>query len=172
MPRVERLLTAAHGYLELDLPRQALEQLRGVRDAGEYVFEFHWLRAEVHRALDDWHEALADFRVCYEHRPKQLDVLLGLAWCYKRIDRLSQAIAVMQEAYESHAETPVVLYNLACYYALDRQKHQALSWLGRALRKDRSLVKLIPAETDFNPIRHDPDFHKLMDLARVKDAQG
>jgi len=172
MPRLERLLTAAHGYLELDLPRQALEQLRGVSDPGEHVYDLHLLRAEAYRALHQWDAALAEFRTCYECDPKQLDVLLGLAWCYKRIDRLSQAIAVMHEAYELHSQVSVVLYNLACYYALDRQKHQALSWLGRALRKDREYLRLIPIESDFDPIRNDPDFHKLMELARAKEAQG
>lgn len=165
-------MTAAHGYLELELPLQALDELRGVRDPGEYVYEFHRLRAEVHRALADWNAALADFRVCYDLQPKQLDVLLGLAWCYKRIDRLSQAIAVMHEAYESHAQTALVLYNLSCYYALDRQKHQALSWLGRALRMDRAYLRLVPTETDFDFIRHDADFQRLMELARDKEAQG
>jgi tetratricopeptide (TPR) repeat protein len=172
MPRLERALTAAHGYLELELPQRALEELRPVCDPGEYAYEFHLLRAEIYRALADWPAALDDFRVCYDHRPKQLDILMGLAWCYKRVDRLPQAIAAMHEAYESHSDIPVVLYNLACYYALDRQKQQSLSWLGRALRKDRGLLTLIPAETDFDAIRHDPDFHRLMDLVREKETQG
>jgi tetratricopeptide (TPR) repeat protein len=164
--RTARLLDAAEGYLLLNLPRQALEELRRVGDPGVLVYEFHLVRAETHRALAQWSDALDDFRACYELQPKNLDVLMGLAWCYKRIDRLSQAIAVMLEAYRTHADVPVVLYNIACYYALDGQKQPALSWLGRALRKDRELLRLIPAETDFNAIRHDPDFHRLLELAR------
>jgi tetratricopeptide (TPR) repeat protein len=164
--RTARLLSAAQGFLLLDLPRQALEELRRVGDPGVLVYEYHFLRAETHRALAQWSDALDEFRMCYELQPKNLDVLMGLAWCYKRVDQLPQAIAVMLEAYRTHADVPVVLYNIACYYALAGRKQPALSWLGRALRKDRELLRLIPAETDFNPLRHDPDFHRLLELAQ------
>lgn len=160
-----RRLSAAEGYLALDLPQRALEELQGVADPGPQGFAWHLLRAESFRALSRWSDALEEFRRCYEREPRNLGVLLGLAWCYKRIDQLPQAIAVMLEAYQSHADVPVVLYNIACYYALDGQKQPALSWLGRALRKDRDFLRLIPSETDFNPIRHDPDFHRLLELA-------
>ena len=70
----------------------------------------------------------------------------------------------MHDAYLAHRETPVVLYNLSCYYALAGQKTQALSWLARALRMDADLRRLIPDETDFDPIRNEPEFIKLVEL--------
>jgi hypothetical protein len=56
------------------------------------------------------------------------------------------------------------LYNMACYLALDGNREQALSWLGRALRMDKTLCKLVPAETDFDSLKHDPDFQHLLEL--------
>lgn len=163
--RRERLLEAARGYLLLEMPEHALQQLRAVRDPQADLFDFHLLRGEALRSLGRCAEALDDFRVCYELEPQNLDILMGLAWCYKRVDCLPQAIAAMQEAYRAHDSEAVVLYNLACYHCLAGNKHQALSWLGRALRMDHNLCKLIDRETDFDPLRHDPDFRHLLELA-------
>ena len=71
----------------------------------------------------------------------------------------------MRIAYEHHPKVPIVLYNLSCYYALAGDKDHALSWLGRALRMNRSMVKLVPEETDFDALRNDPDFQHLLELS-------
>lgn len=161
--RAQRL-AAAEGYLQLDMPDHALEQLRGIAELGELQFVWHLMRGECYRAKRDWAAALTEFRACYEVQPENLSVLLGQAWCYKRVDRLSDAIAIMHEALQKHAQQPIVLYNLACYYALAGDKPHALSWLGRALRMDRSYARLIQQEADFDLLRHDPDFRRLVQL--------
>ena len=89
---------------------------------------------------------------------------MRMAWCFKRIDQLPQAIDAMKLAYQFHKDVPVVLYNLACYYSLAGEKEDALSWLGRAFRMDRQLLKLIENETDFDPLRNDVDFQHLLQL--------
>ena len=59
--------------------------------------------------------------------PENVGLLMGMAWCYKRIDRLSRAIDSMEEAYRAHPDEAVVLYNLACYFSLAGNKPKALS---------------------------------------------
>jgi predicted Zn-dependent protease len=169
---VRRALIAAEGYLELGMPSHALEQLRLVRDPQPVEFAFHLLRAEVHRAQEQWQLALEDFQRCHAADPTNISVLLGLAWCYKRVDQLPQAIAAMHAAHQAHAKEPIILYNLACYYSLARNKPQALTWLGRALRMNGDLASLISEESDFDPLRHDPDFRKLLELAARRDPRS
>lgn len=159
-----RLLQAAEGYLALDMTDQALESLRKIVDPGPDSFSYYVLQGEAHRARREHHQALEWFQRARELAPRELDVLLAMAWCYKRIDRLDLSIDTMRQAYQSHETVPVVLYNLACYYSLAGNKEQALSWLGRALRLNRSMGKLIPDETDFDPLRGDPDFQHLLEL--------
>ena len=89
-------------------------------------------------------------------------MMIGMAWCLKRTDRLSRAIEVMQVAYEFHPEEPIVLYNLACYYALSDDKGNALSWLGRAVRMEGALRELVAEEADFDTLRHDDDFQLVV----------
>lgn len=161
----KRQLRAAEGYFSLGMHDHALEALTQIPDLSDSAFDYHLLRGDVLRAKLQHHEALDCFRQAHELKPQNLDALMGMAWCFKRIDRVDQSIEMMRLAYQSHPKIPVVLYNLACYYSLARNKEQALSWLGRALRMDQSIGKLIPKETDFDPLRDDPDFKYLLELS-------
>jgi len=168
--QLKRALLAADGYLALDMPQHALDALRPVHVPGELAFEFHRIRGEIYRSLQQWQLALDDFQQCHALQPADISVLMGLAWCYKRVDQLPKAIAAMHAAHRADGKEPIILYNLACYYSLAKNKSQALTWLGRALRMHRDLMQLIPKETDFDPLRDDPDFLKLLDLARGRDT--
>lgn len=164
----QRQLRAAEGYLSLGMPDHALEALTEVADSGESVLECHLLRGDALRAKLDHHRALDCFQRAHEFSPQSLEALLGMAWCYKRIDRIDESIQTMLLAYQRHPTVPVILYNLACYHALAGNKGQALSWLGRALRMDRGMSKLIPDETDFDSLRDDPAFKHLLELSAAE----
>jgi hypothetical protein len=76
----------------------------------------------------------------------------------------------MEEANRLSPNEPIIMYNLSCYFALAGNKTQALSWLGRALRKEKSLRKLIPEESDFDRLRDDPDFQFVIGSRKVSDV--
>jgi tetratricopeptide (TPR) repeat protein len=164
--QIAKRFEAAEGYLLLHMVDHALAELRAISNPEDVRYEYHRLMGECFRAQEDWAAALQEFERCYALQPTSLDILMAMAWCYKRLDRLPQAISSMHEAYEAHREEPVVLYNLSCYYSLAGNKAQALSWLGRALRMERRLLESIPKETDFAPLRNDPQFCRLLELAR------
>lgn len=162
----ERRVEAAEGYLLLDMPEHALKELAAVagdaqRDP-EIEFEVARLRGEAYRQQEEFETGLGHFEQADGQRPGDLSVMIGMAWCLKRTDRLTRAIDVMQAAYEFHPEEPIVLYNLACYYALADDKTNALSWLGRAIRMEGGLRNLIAEETDFDSLRHDDDFQLVI----------
>lgn len=162
--RLKRRMEAAQGYLMLELPDRALQELQGVDTDSYKAFDVLLLRGEAYRAKADFQSALVEFSNAHKLQPNDLSAMMGMAWCYKRIDQLDRSIETMRLAYESHKEVPVVLYNLACYYSLAGEKELALSWLARALRMDRGFTKLVPKETDFDPLRDDPDFMHLLEL--------
>ena len=163
---VERRVEAADGYLLLDMPEHALKELAVVAGDAlldpEIDFEVARLRGEAHRQQAKFETGLKHFELAHVHRPGDLSVMIGMAWCLKRTDRLSRAIEVMQVAYEFHPEEPIVLYNLACYYALSDDKGNALSWLGRAVRMEGALRELVAEEADFDTLRHDDDFQLVV----------
>lgn len=171
-PRIARKLEAARGYLLLGMADQALEELNDVDDPAAVEFEWHLLRGEALRTRRDFRSAIAAFQRCQRLQPDVLDVLMGLAWCYKRTDQLAKSIEAMHQAYLAHRSEAIVLYNLSCYYSLAGNKEQALSWLGRALRMRPDLRQLIADETDFDPLRNDSDFQHLIHLSEPGRVKG
>jgi Flp pilus assembly protein TadD len=159
-----RQLLAAEGYVALSMPDHALRELSHIQDVADKRYVACMLRGEALLLKKDHANALDSFREAHIERPTDLDALMRMAWCFKRIDQLQQAIDAMKLAYQFHKEVPIVLYNLACYYSLAGEKDDALSWLGRAFRMDRQLLNLIPSETDFDSLRKDVDFQHLLQL--------
>ena len=172
--RRDRHVGAAEGYLSLHMSNEALDALDRIDKVhqGEYAVLF--LRGQALRELNRHEEALKYFLLAADQRPEDIGLLLALAWCYKRTGQLQKSIAAMELAYQADPNESIVLYNLACYLALDGNKPLALSWLGRALRMNQELRKLIPDESDFDSLRGDPDFalitsEKLSDLKQQDD---
>ncbi len=88
---------------------------------------------------------------------------LALGWCYKRTNRLAQAIDSLERALREHADEALLHYNLACYWSLAgntaRRRSRAL---GRALELDPDLRTLVADEPDFNQLRGNPEFERLV----------
>ncbi len=166
----QRAIEAAQGYLMLDLPDAALRRLglfsnEGVPD------EVEQLRGESYRQKEDYESALQHFERVALDGERSLDLLMGMAWCFKRVGRLEKSIECMKAAYRTSPKVAVVLYNLACYYSLAGEKEEALSWLARAFRLDGSYRKQVAKESDFDPIRNDQDFLYLMQLSEPKESR-
>jgi tetratricopeptide (TPR) repeat protein len=89
---------------------------------------------------------------------------MALAWCYKRVGRLEQAITSLERAIEIEPGEAVLHYNLACYWSLAHNPHQALRHLANALDIDGNFRDFVPSEPDFDPLRHDPQFQHLTGL--------
>lgn len=56
--RLIRRLTAAEGYLELDLPDYALDELERIEDPGPYTGVVDWLTGEALREKQDYQAAI------------------------------------------------------------------------------------------------------------------
>jgi len=170
--RPKRHLNAAEGYLMLEMPEQALRELSHVGFAESDSEIYYRLLGQAQQLANRFIEALEAYQHAYERDPENLTTLMGMAWCYKRTDRLPLAISSMEEAYQHHAEEPVVLYNLSCYFALAGDKTNSLSWLGRSLRMEPGLKKLIDQEPDFDILRSDKDFQFVVESAGDKTSQN
>lgn len=146
----------------LGMPQRALRELEMIEHLKTLVGEVHGLKGEALRQLEEYDPALVAYSRALAEQPTSVDLLMGMAWCYKRVGLLEQAIAATEQAYRVSPKEPILMYNLACYYALNGDKAQALSRLGRALRMDGSLRKLVANEPDFDPLRDDPDFQLVV----------
>lgn len=156
-----RKLVEAEGYLQLGMPREALESLEGVALGTDFDFEFFLLKGLALRDLDRFSEALVPLEQAAKRKSDDMTLCLTLGWCLKRTDQLPRAIAALHRAQEAHPDEALLHYNLACYYSLAGERASAVDWLKRALALNPDMRELIPEETDFEPLRGDPQFEEI-----------
>jgi tetratricopeptide (TPR) repeat protein len=165
--RFTQILKEAEGYLELNLPEQALATLDRAGEGGTFRGHVLYLRGEALRSLQRYPEALEALREAAELSPSNVHIWLALGWCYKRNGRIDLAIDSLEQAQYTDPEPPtaaLLLYNLACYWSLAGDKHQALSSLARAIAIDAHYRDMVGSEPDFDPLRSDPDFRQLVSV--------
>ena len=160
--QIRRLLDEAEGYLMLDLPRRSLQILDSQSDWSTMAFEANLLRGEALRSLNCYRDALKPLEIAANLKPSDMRVALALGWCYKRTNRLAQAIDAIQRAILEHADEPLLYYNLACYWSLAGNGSKAIDALSSALELDPELRTLIAEESDFDQLRGDPEFNRLV----------
>lgn len=168
------LLRRAAGYLELGellvepdretpaparrLLERALDELRQLPEEMRSGPLASLIEGEALRALGSWQAALGPLERAAEADPGRLEAWLGLGWCFKRLDRLDDAIRALQAGLSASPKQPILLYNLACYHSLAGNVTVAIDHLTRAIAIDARFRDLTGTERDFDPIRSDPRF--------------
>ena len=160
--RLARRLAKAEGYLLLDLPHLALEIINAQESWGSMQFEASFLQGEGLRALGRFREAIKPLERSFGLKPGDIGVAISLGWCYKRTHRLAQAIEVLEVASRANPGDALLHYNLSCYWSLAGNSPRALQELELALGLDSSFRMRIKDEPDFDPIRSDPGFGRLL----------
>jgi tetratricopeptide (TPR) repeat protein len=160
--RIRKQLHEAEGYLMLELPRHALAILESRSEWSMMQFEACFLKGEALRCLGRYREALPPLETAAGLRPSDTGVALALGWCYKRTNRLAQAIDALDRARRHDPENPLLHYNLACYWSLAGNATKALDELSLALELDSQLRGLIADEPDFHQLRGNPRFERLV----------
>lgn len=159
--RIKRQLSEAEGYLMLNMPTRALAILEARPDWATMQFEASSLMGEALRTLGRYRDALRPLEKAASLRPGDIVVAIALGWCFKRTNRLAQAIDALNRALKHHPDHALLHYNLACYWSLANNPARCLDELGTALDLDPDLRSLIPGESDFDAVRGHPRFDDL-----------
>lgn len=171
-------LREAEGYLDLLIPsagqfrlprelrmplaERALTALDHACVAGNGSAHALFLRGQALRIMERYADAVEPLRQAAELAPDDQHVRLALAWCYKRCQRLDLAIAALEDALESSPNSPILHYNLACYWGLARQVRRSVAFLSRAFELDPDYRDRVADEPDFDPVRQHPHFQSLL----------
>lgn len=145
----------------LGLPQKALAILEARSDWATMQFESALLTGEALRTTGRHRDALKPLELAASLRPGDVGVAIALGWCYKRTQRLAQAIDALSRAVHHTPREPLLHYNLACYWSLAGNPTKALIALANAINLDPDLRPLIAGEPDFDAIRGNPDFVRL-----------
>lgn len=161
--RILNKLSEAEGYLMLEMPQRALEILNAQDDWATMKFEACLLQGEAWRMMERYREALIPLEAAAALKPADVNVAISLGWCYKRTNQLAQAIDALMRAVREHPGLALLHYNLACYWSLAGDVNKATNFLSLATKIDPQFCELMAKETDFNPIRHEPIFERLVE---------
>ena len=164
-----KLQHQAEGYLELGLPQQALNLLGRLGGSGNGSdVRTLYLQGQALRSLERYGEAIVPLRKVAELEPENVQVLLALGWCHKRVGRIDLAIEALETALAADSDEPLIRYNLACYHSVAGDKRHALAYLEQALALDPNYRLLIDHEPDFDPLRSDPEFQAICEGSRTR----
>jgi tetratricopeptide (TPR) repeat protein len=160
--RRQQLVVQAEGYLELGMPRHALDVLARYGVPESLPDHALYLQGESLRAMGRFRDAVEPLSRAAQGSPDSIHVWLALGWCHKRTGRIDLAIESLEEALVAQPEDALVHYNLACYWSVANNKRQALAYLSRALDLRDDYRNLVASEPDFDTIRCDPAFQALV----------
>lgn len=93
--------------------------------------------------------------------------LNAVAWAnkalvYRQTNQLEEALRAMDRAILIDANNPLIWYNKACCHALKNDRTGALQSLARAVELEPKLRSLAAKESDFDVLKEDPEFKKLL----------
>jgi tetratricopeptide (TPR) repeat protein len=162
--RRKRILREAEGYLELGMAEHALDALSRLDADSSARSDSLYLEGEALRSLQRFADALIPLEAAADVAPSNVHVWLALAWCYKRTDQLSRAIAALEQAVEVDPHEALLCYNLACYWSLSGDAEQSVDYLAKAFDLDASYRDLVADEADFDAIRNRPEFQALLTI--------
>ena len=120
-----------------------------------------YLRGQAFRFMEKYHQAIDALARAVEFDPRNIHILLALAWSYKRIGRIDLAIEALEDALEVDACQGIIHYNLACYWSLASNVGLTLAHLARAFELEADYRSLVAEEPDFDPVRNHPEFLAL-----------
>ncbi|MEX1118115.1 MAG: hypothetical protein WEB60_04905 [Terrimicrobiaceae bacterium] len=152
---VERILLAAQGYLELDMPGEALRELDSLPAEDRQRESVLQLKLFVLMRSRQWQPALD---VCEAMRSATPEIVTGYihgAFCLHEMGRTAEARKLLLAAPSHLQEEPTYHYNLGCYAAV----------LGDVDEARRHLTASFGLDKKFREIaRLDPDLQSVKDF--------
>jgi Flp pilus assembly protein TadD len=143
------------------MARHSLQSLERLGDPSAFGSQALYLWGEALRELERYFEAILPLERAAKAAPDDVRVRIALGWCYKRTGRLDLAIDSLEQALRVEPQIALLRYNLACYLSLAGQKRRSLRYLSQALVADPTFRELAESESDFDPVRADPEFQSL-----------
>ncbi len=120
-------------------------------------------RGSSYYKFERYDEALADYNRSLKLRPDDPTTLHNRGSSYYKFERYDEALADYNHSLELRPDDPDTLYNLACLFSVWGESDEALSYLKKAIDKDKKCREDAKTDKDFDNIRDDPRFKKLIE---------
>jgi len=119
-------------------------------------------RGVTYAHMKKYDEALANYNRSLELRPNHPDTIYNRGTTYANLERYDESFADFNRSLELRPDDPGTLFNLACLFSLWGKTDNALPYLEKAIHKDKKYREDAKTDEDFDNIRKDPRFKKLI----------
>jgi len=113
--------------------------------------------------LQRYEEALSDLNRSIRLRPDDPNTLNNRGNTYDDLGRYDEALADYNRSLELRPDDPGTFYNIACLFSLWGKTDDALDYLEKAIALDKKSREMAKTDKDFDNIREDPRFKKLIE---------
>jgi len=152
---IERSLLAAQGYIELEMPEEALAELDALPAGEQQREEVLQLRLFVLMRGRLWLPALEVCALLREIYPDGSTGYIHGAFCLHEIGRTAEAKEVLLAGPPSLSKEATYHYNLGCYDAVLGNRTEAEEHLKTSFLLDRKFREIA---------KYDPDLKSVSDL--------
>jgi len=119
-------------------------------------------RGNTYLELRKYDKAIVDYTQSLKFRPDDWKTLTNRGITYIKLRKYDEAIADLNRALKLEPNDPCTLYNLACLFSLRGKTKDALAYLKKAIDTDKKWREDAKTDEDFDNIRKDPRFKKLV----------
>jgi len=144
----QKTLTAAQGYNELGMPREALGELNGLSAEGAASPPGLELRIVILLKLRRWKTAATCARKLCRLLPEQPAGFIHLAFCLHELGETARARDVLREAPANVRRDATCCYNLACYEAVLGELDAARLHLAQSISIDKRFRDFARTDSD------------------------
>jgi len=149
---LERSLLAAQGYIELEMPEEALEELDALPGTDQDREEVLQLRLFILLRGRIWGPAL---EVCEHLRTVFPECTTGFihgAFCLHELGRTAEAKALLLSGPPSLTREATYFYNLGCYDAVLGNLEEATEHLRKSFRMDDKFREIAKYDPDLKSV--------------------
>jgi hypothetical protein len=149
---LERALLSAQGYIELEMPDEALLEIDALSPKDQLRDEVLQVRLFIVIRAKRWDEALT---VCARLRATSPEGATGYihgAFCLHEIGRTPEAKQLLLEGPPSLLSEPTYHYNLGCYDAVLGNLDEAAQHLETSFQMDRKFREIAKYDPDLKAV--------------------
>jgi predicted Zn-dependent protease len=150
---LERALTAAQGYIELDMPDDALGELDALPAAERDCEEALQLRLFVFMKTQRWDEALGLCSKLRELHPDHIAGYIHGAFCLHERGQTAEARELLLAGPSALEEQATYFYNLGCYSAVLGELDTAMEYVKTSFVMDEKFREIARLDPDLHQIR-------------------
>jgi tetratricopeptide (TPR) repeat protein len=151
-PPDQQILTAAYGYVQLQMFHEANEQLDKIDPFLRAAPEILALRIEIYRGLAKWELMIELAKRLLEFQPDNPEWPVSLAYATRRAISVEAAKEILLKAEPQFPREALIPYNLACYECQLGNLVSAKNYLTQAFKIDSNWRVIALEDRDLEPL--------------------